>query len=140
FRLAAIQAAVLNVKLKYLNEWHVARRRNAALYDKLLGDREDRVSGVGYRVSGTEDKKAADGSSPQTRNPKLETRNPTPDTRLLPPHIDPANHSVYNQYVVRITGAKGGRDTVKQKLSDHGIATGTYHPIPLHRPPGFQSP
>ncbi len=37
FRIAAIQAAVLNVKLKYLNEWHESRRRNAAIYDKLLG-------------------------------------------------------------------------------------------------------
>ena len=36
FRLAAIQAAVLEVKLKYLNGWHEGRRRNAALYDKLL--------------------------------------------------------------------------------------------------------
>jgi dTDP-4-amino-4,6-dideoxygalactose transaminase len=36
FRLAAIQAAVLNVKLKYLDEWHDARRQHAALYDKLL--------------------------------------------------------------------------------------------------------
>src|SRR3954465_11785341 len=36
FRLAAIQAAVLSVKLKYLNEWHEARRKHAALYDKLL--------------------------------------------------------------------------------------------------------
>jgi dTDP-4-amino-4,6-dideoxygalactose transaminase len=40
FRLAAIQAAVLDVKLKYLNTWHEARRKNAALYDKLLGEVE----------------------------------------------------------------------------------------------------
>jgi len=36
FRLAAIQAAVLEVKLKYLNGWHEGRRRNAAIYDKML--------------------------------------------------------------------------------------------------------
>jgi dTDP-4-amino-4,6-dideoxygalactose transaminase len=36
FRLAAVQAAVLNVKLKYLEAWHEARRKNAAIYDKML--------------------------------------------------------------------------------------------------------
>jgi len=36
FRMAAIQAAVLDVKLKYLNTWHEGRRKNAKLYDKLL--------------------------------------------------------------------------------------------------------
>ncbi len=36
FRIAAIQAAVLEVKLKYLDGWHEGRRRNAALYDELL--------------------------------------------------------------------------------------------------------
>ncbi len=38
FRLDGIQGAVLNVKLKYLDEWNEKRRQNAALYDSLLGD------------------------------------------------------------------------------------------------------
>jgi dTDP-4-amino-4,6-dideoxygalactose transaminase len=36
FRLGAIQAAVLDIKLKRLDTWHEGRRKNAALYDKLL--------------------------------------------------------------------------------------------------------
>ena len=36
FRLDGIQGAVLNVKLKYLDEWNEKRRQNAALYDNLF--------------------------------------------------------------------------------------------------------
>ncbi len=37
-RLDTIQAAVLMVKLKYLPDWHEARREKAARYDRLLED------------------------------------------------------------------------------------------------------
>jgi dTDP-4-amino-4,6-dideoxygalactose transaminase len=36
FRIDALQAAVLDVKLKHLNNWHEARRKNASLYEKLF--------------------------------------------------------------------------------------------------------
>ncbi len=40
FRLDAIQAAVITVKLKYLEQWHEARRANAAYYDEAFAARE----------------------------------------------------------------------------------------------------
>jgi dTDP-4-amino-4,6-dideoxygalactose transaminase len=43
FRLSALQAAVLSVKLKYLQGWHAARRAHAALYDRLLAAGADRI-------------------------------------------------------------------------------------------------
>ena len=36
FRMDALQAGVLNIKLKYLDGWTQARQRNAALYDSLF--------------------------------------------------------------------------------------------------------
>ncbi|HZK79657.1 MAG TPA: DegT/DnrJ/EryC1/StrS family aminotransferase, partial [Humisphaera sp.] len=88
FRLAAVQAAVLDVKLKYLNGWHEGRRRNAHLYDEMLK-----------------------GSA------------------VITPHIEEGNWSIYNQYVVRVPN----RDAVKAKLTDRGIGSAVYYPLPLHQ-------
>ncbi|HEY5706699.1 MAG TPA: DegT/DnrJ/EryC1/StrS family aminotransferase [Terrimicrobiaceae bacterium] len=43
FRLDALQAAVLHAKLRFLEEWNAARRRNAALYHEALSDLSDRL-------------------------------------------------------------------------------------------------
>ena len=38
FRIDALQAAVLDVKLGHLPAWHAGRRRNARIYDEILAD------------------------------------------------------------------------------------------------------
>jgi len=76
FRLDAIQAAVLNVKLKYLESWHEARRKNAQKYNELFKS----IVGIVTPASVYED-----DSSPLH-----------PFTALRFPHI-------YNQYSIRVS-------------------------------------
>ena len=46
FRLDGIQGAVLNVKLKYLDDWNEKRRQNAALYDSLFAGSPVRTAAI----------------------------------------------------------------------------------------------
>lgn len=71
-RLDAIQAAVLRVKLQYLEEWNEARRQRAALYDQLFTE-------AGLTPSG-----APGDSAP-----------------VQLPFISPQAHHIFHQYVIR---------------------------------------
>jgi dTDP-4-amino-4,6-dideoxygalactose transaminase len=71
FRLDAIQAAVLNVKLKYLNDWTFQRSRNASRYESLFNN-----SGL------------------------LETNQVQLPTAMYA-HTEIENHHIYNQFVIR---------------------------------------
>ncbi|HET7219366.1 MAG TPA: DegT/DnrJ/EryC1/StrS family aminotransferase [Vicinamibacterales bacterium] len=98
FRLDALQAAVLRVKLPHLTAWTEMRRANATRYARLFA--------------------AA-----------------VPDGRVVLP-IEPAGRRhIYNQFVVRVPH----RDRVRAYLSDHGIATEIYYPVPFHLQECFAS-
>lgn len=75
FRLDAIQAAVLSVKLRYLEGWTKARQQNASVYHQLFSDR-----GLKAAPGGGDEK--ADGIG-------------------LPVALPDRRH-VYNQYVIRL--------------------------------------
>ncbi len=101
-RLDSIQAAVLRVKMKYIDQWNTRRREIAALYDKLLVE-------VGL-------------ASPASRG-GWAAREPV---RLLV--TLPQAHHIYHQYVVRVMR----RDELRQHLSSRGIGSEVYYPVPLH--------
>jgi dTDP-4-amino-4,6-dideoxygalactose transaminase len=108
-RLDAMQAAILRVKLKYIEEWNGERKRRAARYDELF-------KSAGLSLAG----ESATGSNENTAPIRL-------------PHTSSHAHHVFHQYVVRAYR----RDELREFLSARKIGTEVYYPIPLHLQPGF---
>jgi dTDP-4-amino-4,6-dideoxygalactose transaminase len=105
FRLDALQAAVVTVKLRHLDDWTAARQRNAARYDRLFAE-----SGL----------KVADTSQCLAGSPKG-----CADVFL--PKVMTSRH-IFNQYVIRLSR----RDQLKAALESKGVGTEIYYPVPLH--------
>ena len=98
FRLDALQAAVLRVKLPYLAQWTEMRRTNATRYRELFAS-----AGLDGRVG-------------------------------LP--VEPEGyHHIFNQFVVRVPD----RDRVRAYLTQQGIGTEIYYPVPFHLQECFAS-
>jgi dTDP-4-amino-4,6-dideoxygalactose transaminase len=108
-RLDAVQAAVLRVKLRHLEDWTAARRENAAYYDQVFAR-------AGALAS---DRPLADGGLP-----------------LRTPHAPapPARH-VYHHYAIRVPADR--RDALRAFLAERAIESGLYYPAGLHEQPCF---
>lgn len=102
-RLDTLQAAVLEVKLRYLPQWNARRRQLAARYDELL-----LAAGIAERASRERPAGAA--------------------KTVILPWADPRAGHVYHQYVVRVPR----RDDLRAYLSSAGIGSEIYYPRPLH--------
>ena len=118
FRLDALQAAVLNVKLPYLDGWHEARRKNAAYYNEKF--REAGVVDNGSVILPTSFYEHEIESSSSPFDP-LTVSPFDPPTPLRFPHI-------YNQYCIRVQN----RDGLMEHLSANGIGNAVYYPVPFH--------
>ena len=97
FRIDELQAAVLRVKLKRLDEWTAARQANAAFYDA-----EFAAARLGEK--------------------------------LVTPHAITGGRHIYNQYIVRAHD----RDRLKAHLTERGIGTEIYYPVPMHQQKCFE--
>ena len=104
FRLDALQAAVLRVKLQHLPAWHLARRRNAARYSGL------------FREAGLLDAGVIETPAAVYRE----------EAGKEEAEID---YHIYNQYVIRARD----RDRLLRFLVDQSIGVEIYYPVPLHK-------
>ena len=104
FRIDALQAALLGVKLPHFNSYTLARRRNAALYTELLSVLPD------VRIATASDAEI--------------------DSRLILPAAYPHNGHIWNQYTIRVPG-KGRRDELRTHLTSKGIGSEIYYPLAL---------
>jgi dTDP-4-amino-4,6-dideoxygalactose transaminase len=55
---------------------------------------------------------------------------------LIPPVERSGHEHVYHQYTVRV---ERGRDELRKALTERGIGTGVYYPIPVHRQPVYMT-
>jgi dTDP-4-amino-4,6-dideoxygalactose transaminase len=103
FRLDALQAAVLSVKLRHLDDWTAGRQANAARYDAGLGD----------RLAGTVITPVARPGNRHIYNQYVIRVSPDAS------HADGGD-------------AAALREGLKASLREHGVGCEVYYPVSLH--------
>jgi dTDP-4-amino-4,6-dideoxygalactose transaminase len=113
FRLDALQAALLSVKLPHFDTYTAGRRRNAALYTERLS------KFAGVAVAKPEDCGCLKPGAQQQ------------PTRIMLPVAYPDRGHIWNQYTLRVLG-EGQRDALRAHLTARGVGSEIYYPLPLH--------
>jgi len=113
FRLDAMQAAVLNVKLDHLDSWSAKRRENAETYTKLFMET---------------------GLSETEGMIEFDKKNSVLLPKALYKNDGLKNYHIYNQYVIRVKS----RDELRAFLKEKGIGNEVYYPVPFHRQECFK--
>jgi UDP-2-acetamido-2-deoxy-ribo-hexuluronate aminotransferase len=101
-RMDTIQAAIVNVKLKYYKQDFEKRNKVAQKYNTLFSQE--------FLVS--------------SNDQQLETKN----QKLILPKIKPDRSTPWAQYSIRVKN----RDEIQRKLKEVGIPTAVHYPMPLH--------
>jgi dTDP-4-amino-4,6-dideoxygalactose transaminase len=123
FRLDALQAALLRVKLPHYGSYTKGRQANAAWYTERLA----KVPGI-----------AAVRPQDCHMHPNHATTSPqNPAPKITLPAGCPQNEHIWNQYTLRVHGP-GRRDALVKHLQEKKIGYDIYYPVPLDRQPCFQ--
>ncbi|HSP88000.1 MAG TPA: DegT/DnrJ/EryC1/StrS family aminotransferase [Ignavibacteriaceae bacterium] len=107
FRLDALQAAVINVKLPHLDSWSEGRRKNAGLYSKLFIEK---------------------GLSEDNGKISFDEKNKILLPKAVYKNSGVKNYHIYNQYIIRTEN----RNELKEFLSQNEIGNEIYYPLPFH--------
>ena len=109
-RLDSLQAAVVEVKLRYISQWSQQRRNVAARYNELF-----LAAGVAVTPSSENPRTIADG--------------------IVLPWTHPRAQHVFHQYVIRAPR----RDELRAYLTAHNIGCEVYYPLCLHEQDALRS-
>ncbi|WP_337865381.1 DegT/DnrJ/EryC1/StrS family aminotransferase [Ignavibacterium sp.] len=107
FRLDAIQAAVLRVKLPHLQSWSEKRQQNAKRYTQLFIEA---------------------GLAEQPGKTKFDEKNKVLLPKAVYENSGVKNYHIYNQYKIRVEK----RDALREFMTKHEIGTEIYYPVPFH--------
>jgi len=114
FRLDALQAAVLRVKLPHLDSWSEKRRKNAVIYKKYF---------VEYGLN------SGDNTLEYSDENKV----------LLPEaiyeNVELNNYHIFNQHIIRVQK----RDELIDYLRSKNIGCEIYYPVPFHKQECFSN-